>query len=134
MKYQYHQIYPGEIENVLQTHPDVLDVAVVPVPHEIDIERPMAYVRKVPGSKVNFIILFYLFFLSIVKIKILISEIRNNKLQVIEEDLVKMSSTLGKYKTLWGGVVFLNKIPTTPSGKIMRRQLIDMAKHRSIKA
>ena len=52
MKYQGHQISPIEIEAVLQRHPDVLDVAVVPVSHEFDLERPMAFVRKVPGSKV----------------------------------------------------------------------------------
>ena len=59
IKYQNHQISSAEIESVLQNHPDVLDVAVVPVPHEIDTERPMAYVRKISGSMVVFIILFF---------------------------------------------------------------------------
>ena len=44
-------------------------------------------------------------------------------------DLIKLSLTLGKHETLWSGVVFLDEIPITPSGKIMRKQLIAMAKN-----
>ena len=53
MKYRYHQVSPFEIENIILQHPDVLEAVVVPIPHEIDTERPMAFVRKNPGSKVN---------------------------------------------------------------------------------
>lgn len=53
MKYCGHHVAPSEIENLLLTHPAVLEVAVVPVPHDLDCERPMAFVRKVPGAEVN---------------------------------------------------------------------------------
>ena len=35
---------------------------------------------------------------------------------------------LGKYKTLWGGVKFVDEIPKTPSGKIARKEINEMAK------
>lgn len=52
MKYCGHHVAPAEIENLLLTHPAVLEVAVVPVPHEVDVERPMAFVKKVSGAEV----------------------------------------------------------------------------------
>ena len=44
-----------------------------------------------------------------------------------------MSKSLGKYKTLWGGVKFIEKMPVTPSGKILKRELIEMAKVLAVK-
>ena len=52
MKFRGHHVSPFEIEEVLVGHPAVMEAAVVPVPHEIDLERPMAFVKKMPGSKV----------------------------------------------------------------------------------
>lgn len=49
-------------------------------------------------------------------------------LQVTEEELVRLSETLGEYKKLWGGVRFLEELPHTPSGKIARAELVQMAK------
>ena len=51
--YQNHEFSPTEIEEVLGAHPDVIEAAVVPIPHEIDGERPMAFVKKRPHSHVN---------------------------------------------------------------------------------
>ena len=53
MHYKNHEIYPTDLEEVLLSHNDVLEVAVVPVPHELDGERPMAFIKKVPGSQVK---------------------------------------------------------------------------------
>ena len=53
IKYRLHAIAPIELENALQKHPGVLNVAVVPVPHPEDIEVPMAFVEKFPESKVK---------------------------------------------------------------------------------
>lgn len=52
IKYRGYQISPGEIEDVLSSHPAVLEVAVVAVPHEIDDEHPIAYITKKPDVKV----------------------------------------------------------------------------------
>ena len=48
-----HRISPSIIVEILMSHPDVSGAAVVPMPHEIDGERPVAFVVKFPGSKVN---------------------------------------------------------------------------------
>ena len=53
MKFRGHHVSPSEIEELLVKHTDVIEAVVVPVPHDLDIERPMAFVKKVEGSKVN---------------------------------------------------------------------------------
>ena len=55
------------------------------------------------------------------------------KFQVTEDELFEMSKTLGKYSTLWGGVKFIEEMPLTPSGKIMRKELVEMAKAFEVK-
>lgn len=42
------------------------------------------------------------------------------------KDFVK--ANVSQYKQLRGGVVFLDSIPKSPSGKILRRELREMAK------
>jgi len=46
-------IYPREIEQVLQTHPAVADVAVVGAPDEQWGEQPAAFIRCAPGHSVT---------------------------------------------------------------------------------
>ena len=53
MKFRGHHVSPCEIENLLIRHPGVLEVAVAPIPHDLDIERPMAFVKVAPGYKVS---------------------------------------------------------------------------------
>lgn len=45
-----------------------------------------------------------------------------------EEELIELSGELGSTKKLWGGVKFLDNLPYTPSGKINRKELKEMAK------
>ena len=52
MKYRNHHVSPTEIEEVLLSHPDVMEAAVVPRSHEIDGDHATAYVKKAPGSNV----------------------------------------------------------------------------------
>ena len=48
--YLFIQIAPAEIEAKILQHPDVVDVAVVGVPHEQAGEIPKAFVVKKPTS------------------------------------------------------------------------------------
>ena len=46
-------IYPREIEDVIATHPKVLECAVVGVPHKKLGEAPIAIITLKPGEKVS---------------------------------------------------------------------------------
>lgn len=52
INYRAIKISPAEIEALIQQHPAVFQVAVVPVPHNVDEEHAMAFVAKVPGKEV----------------------------------------------------------------------------------
>jgi len=86
-------IYPREIEEVLMTHPDVSLVAVVGVPHERHGEEVKAFV------------------------------IRNEGAAVTEDELVawgKEQMAAYKYPRI---VVFVDDLPMTATGKILKREL-----------
>jgi long-chain acyl-CoA synthetase len=46
-------IYPGEVESMLERHGDVVQACVVPVPDEIKGEKPFAFVVLRPGARVT---------------------------------------------------------------------------------
>jgi long-chain acyl-CoA synthetase len=46
-------IYPGEVETVLERHPDIVQACVVPVPDEIKHEKPFAFVVPRAGSRLT---------------------------------------------------------------------------------
>ena len=46
-------IYPGEVEALLVSHPDVIAACVVPVPDDIKGAKPVAYVVARPGSPLD---------------------------------------------------------------------------------
>jgi long-chain acyl-CoA synthetase len=46
-------IFPGEVEKMLETHPDVIQACVVPVDDEIKGTKPVAFVVKRQGSSVD---------------------------------------------------------------------------------
>jgi long-chain acyl-CoA synthetase len=46
-------IYPGEVEQMLERHADVVQACVVPVPDEIKGEKPFAFIVTRPGSKLT---------------------------------------------------------------------------------
>ncbi|XP_015173331.1 PREDICTED: 4-coumarate--CoA ligase 1-like [Polistes dominula] len=100
LKYRSIQVSPWEIESFLLKHPDVVDVAVVGVPHLVDDEHPIAFVTKVPNSKVT------------------------------ERELQEfVAKNMTDQYHLRGGVKFLEKMPYTNSGKIARKDLKIMAKN-----
>jgi acyl-CoA synthetase (AMP-forming)/AMP-acid ligase II len=87
------QVAPAEIEGVLHSHPAVVDCAVFGVPDERAGEMAVAAVALESGSDVG-----------------------AGELQQLVAD------TLASYKRL-GHVVFVDAIPRTPSGKVLRRTL-----------
>ena len=97
IKVKGFQVPPAELEDLLRSHPDILDVGVIGVPDEKSGELPLAFVVKRPESK-----------LSIDMIH-----------SFVNEHVVA-------YKRLSGGITFIDAIPKTPSGKILRKNLKDM--------
>ena len=94
------QVSPAELQAVLMLHPDILDAAVIGILHPKDptTEAPRAYVVKVPGSEID------------------LADIKNH-----------MSNYLARYKSLDGGLVFVDSIPKNPAGKILRKALKERA-------
>ncbi|EPB77084.1 AMP-binding enzyme [Ancylostoma ceylanicum] len=91
------QVAPAELEDILLSHKEIHDAAVIGVPDEKTGEKPRAYV--VSASK-----------------NLTEADVK----RFVEE---KVST----YKFLTGGVVFVKEIPKSPSGKILRRFLRDRA-------
>lgn len=94
IKYKGHQVSPAEIEALIQSRDDVKDAAVIGVPNPESGEVPMAFVVRGQGSKVT-----------------------------AAEIIQFTSKNLAPQKWLRGGVKFVDAIPKTPSGKIIRREL-----------
>ena len=110
IKVKAHQVAPAELEAHLLAHPMVADCTVIPVPDERSGEVPKAFVVKTPAS---------------------IEE--NDKLVAL--DIKKwVKKHKAKHKWLEGGVEFVDVIPKSPSGKILRRMLRDQEREKRRKA
>ena len=46
-------VFPGEVEHLLERHPDIMQACVVPVPDEIKGEKPFAFVVAKPGAALS---------------------------------------------------------------------------------
>ncbi|XP_063541388.1 luciferin 4-monooxygenase-like [Cydia strobilella] len=91
-------IMPMEVENVIQTHPDVVEACVVGVPNAEDGNRVVvAVVQRRVGADVT-------------------------EQQI--KDLV--ASKLSDSKHLHGGVIFVDNFPRTVTGKLKRYKILDM--------
>lgn len=90
------QVAPAELESLLRTHPAVAEAAVIGVPHEVFGEAPKAFVIRKPGTKPS-----------------------------AEEIQQYVATKVAKYKMI-DEIQFVNEIPKTSSGKIMRRELKKM--------
>ncbi|KAK4137083.1 acetyl-CoA synthetase-like protein [Trichocladium antarcticum] len=101
IKVKAHQVAPAELEAHLLTHPAVDDCAVIAVPHERDGEAPKAFVVRSPS-------------------------VASRKDEDIVAEIVKyVQDHKAHYKWLKGGVEFIDAVPKSPSGKILRRLLRD---------
>ncbi|EDN95581.1 hypothetical protein SS1G_11459 [Sclerotinia sclerotiorum 1980 UF-70] len=99
------QVAPAELESHILAHPSVADCAVIPIPDDAAGEIPKAYVVK--STSVG---------------------IEENDL-VVKKDIMKwVESHKARHKWLKGGVEFIDVIPKSPSGKILRRLLRDKEK------
>ncbi|OAL51592.1 acyl-CoA synthetase [Pyrenochaeta sp. DS3sAY3a] len=101
IKVRGFQVAPPELEAVLLEAVDrIVDVAVIGLAAKpgSDTESPRAYVVRKPGTNIT-------------------------------EEEVKglIKEKLAAYKQLTGGVVFLDEIPKSPSGKILKRVLREWA-------
>jgi len=95
IKYKGYQVAPAELEALLLKHPDVADVAVVPVRDEEAGELPRAVVVRKPGTD-----------------------------PTPDELMDYVASQVAHYKRI-RLVDFADQIPKSPSGKILRRLLRD---------
>ncbi|KAG6011941.1 hypothetical protein E4U54_007829 [Claviceps lovelessii] len=97
IKYNGLQVAPAELEGILVAHPAVADAAVVGIPRDRDgNELPRAYVVLAAGARGS----------------------------ITEEHLEEYVKTrVSGHKQLRGGVVFVDAVPRSASGKILRRQL-----------
>lgn len=96
IKVRGFQVPPAELEALLFTHPEIGDAAVIAIDDERSGELPRAYVT--------------------------LKDKENSKLT--ETDLQEwVEEKVAPYKRLEGGVEFIDAIPKSASGKILRRVL-----------
>lgn len=106
IKYKGQQVAPAELEALLTSHPDIEDAAVIGVWNKAqDTEAPKAYVvRRQLGDS------------------------GGSKRAITAQDVADLvSANLASYKQLRGGVVFVEQIPKSASGKILRKELRQQA-------
>jgi 4-coumarate--CoA ligase len=95
IKYKGFQVPPAELEALIVSHPKVLDVAVIGIPDDEAGELPKAFVVAAPGSDIT-----------------------------AEELQEYVAEHVSSYKRI-RMVEFVDEIPKSPSGKILRRLLRD---------
>jgi acyl-CoA synthetase (AMP-forming)/AMP-acid ligase II len=96
LKYKGYHINPSEIENEIQSMEGVEIVSVVGLPDLYLTNATAAAIVKTKDSKLT-----------------------------SDEVIEFIASKFPVYKQLHGGVYFFDKLPMTPSGKIIKRKVIE---------
>lgn len=94
IKYKGLQVAPAELEALLISHPKISDAAVIGIPDVAAGEVPRAFLVKKAGAKVD------------------------------AQEIVKfVRENASDHKRLRGWVKFVDEIPKSASGKILRKEL-----------
>ncbi|KAL3266076.1 hypothetical protein HHI36_010262 [Cryptolaemus montrouzieri] len=97
IKVKGNQVPPAELEAIVRSFPGVAEAAVIGIPHDTKGEVPRAYVVGKIGEKLD-----------------------------IEALNQYVDDKVAKYKRLKGGIVVMEEIPKSATGKISRRILKEM--------
>lgn len=88
------QVAPAELEELLRTHPKIVDAAVIGIPDHRKGEVAKAFVVVREGERIT------------------------------EDEVKEfVKERVAEYKQLEGGVVFLKVIPKNAAGKIIKKEL-----------
>ena len=125
------QVAPAELESHLLTHPAVNDCVVIGIPSEREGEVPKActYTRlsflasQATTSKMEI----YRLTIPIVVVKAA-GAIEDSDTIIKREIAKHVEKHKSNHKWLRGGVEFIDEVPKSPSGKILRRMLRDKEK------
>ena len=106
IKYKGLQVAPAELEALLISHNRINDAAVIGIHDQSQAtEVPRAYVVKQPGTSVE-----------------------------AQEVIDFVRDNLASHKQLRGGVVFIDEVPKSPSGKILRKEIRQWAAKKKLQA
>lgn len=97
------QVAPAELEAFLVLHPAILEIAVIPILDSAAGELPRAYIVRSPASL----------------------DIEEQSLK--NEINAYVAGHMAYYKQLKGGIEFVEALPKSVSGKILKRQLKEEA-------
>lgn len=101
------QVAPAELEAHLLGHPAVNDCVVIGVPSDRDGEVPKAFVVKSPSVGLE------------------------DTDRVVARDIARhVEQHKAKHKWLKGGIEFIDEVPKSPSGKILRRLIRDQEREK----
>ena len=93
IKYKGYQVAPAELEELLLSHSEINDAAVIPYPDEVAGQVPMAFVVRQPQSSLG-----------------------------AAEVIDFVAKQVSPYKKI-RRVAFVNSIPKNAAGKILRKDL-----------